>query len=69
MRDGIGRREDLALEDAEVDLDLIEPAGVDRYQPWTRLSETGDGGLTPMRTAAVEHPKDAPRRAIRLGAQ
>src|ERR1019366_8176300 len=29
-RGGIGRREDLALEDAEIDLDLVEPTGVDR---------------------------------------
>src|SRR5450759_1102184 len=29
-RGGVGRGEDLALEDAEVDLDLVEPARVDR---------------------------------------
>ena len=65
-RGGIGWREDLALEDAEVDLDLVEPTGVDRemdgHEARVHLHETSDGGLAPMRAAVVEDPEDAPRR-------
>jgi hypothetical protein len=57
-RGGIGRREDLALEDAEVDLDLVEPAGVDRemdgHEPRVRFDETSDGGPAAVRAAVVE---------------
>src|SRR5450756_2601349 len=46
-RGGVGRGEDLALEDAEVDLDLVEPARVDwqvdRDQPWIGRLKTLDG--------------------------
>src|SRR5579859_3466853 len=69
-RGGGGRRENLALEDAEVDLDLVEPTGVDwemdGHEPRVRLGETSDGGLAPMRAAVVEDPEDAPGGAVRL---
>src|SRR3972149_4910057 len=42
-RGRVGRREDLALEDAEVDLDLIEPRRVDR-----QVDEAQGGGLAPQ---------------------
>jgi hypothetical protein len=67
------RREDLTLEHAEVDLDLVEPSGVDRetdgHELRVRLHETSDGGLAPIRAAVVEDPEDAPRRAVGFGDQ
>src|SRR5450759_2079623 len=68
-RGGIGRGEDLALEDAEVDLDLVEPAGVDRemdgHEPWVRFGETRDGGPAVMRAAVIEQTCHRPRLARR----
>src|SRR5450759_2124479 len=70
-RGGVGRGEDLALEDAEVDLDLVEPARVDRemdgHEARVRFDEPSNGGLAAVRAAVVEDPEDTPRRAIRLG--
>jgi hypothetical protein len=63
-RGGIGWREDLALDDSGVDLDLVEPRRVDRQvnrdQPRMGRLKTLDGGLAAMRAAVVEDPGDAP---------
>src|SRR3990170_8952857 len=71
-RGGIGRGEDLAFEDAEVDLDLVEPAGVDgqvdEAEGGMRALEPLDRGLTTVRGAVVDDPEHAPRRAVRLDA-
>lgn len=54
--------EDFALQDGEVDFDLIEPAGVDwpmdKGQAWELLFESCDGGLPAMRAPIVDDPKD-----------
>lgn len=69
-RDGIGPGEDLASEDAGVDLDLVEPARVDgqvdEAQGGMLALEPLDGGLTTVRGAVVDDPEHAPRRAARL---
>ena len=57
-RGGGGRREDLALEDAEVDLDLVEPAGMDRQvdeaQGGMLALEPLDRGLPTVRGTVVD---------------
>ena len=57
-RGGSGRGEDLALEDAEVDLDLVEPAGVDRQmdeaQGGMLALEPLDRRLPPVRGTVVD---------------
>src|SRR3990170_3046244 len=71
-RGRVGRREDLALEDAEVDLDLIEPRRVDRQvdeaQGGMLALEPLDRGLTTVRGAVVDDPEHAPGGAVRLDA-
>jgi len=56
-------REHLALDDGEVDLDLIEPTGMDgsvhENQPGELLLEADDGCVAAMGTAVVDDPKDA----------
>ena len=65
-REGVGRREYLALKDGEVDLDLVEPAWHGRagapsvgLRCSTRLEPGSAGGLAAMRAAIVDHPEDA----------
>src|SRR5919109_2070538 len=64
------RREDLALDDGEVDLDLIEPArvdgGVDEHKFRPLGLQPRHGALAPMRGAVVRNPEDTPSRAIRF---
>lgn len=62
--------EDLALEDREVDLDLVEPTGmygcVYQHEVGPSALETLDAGLAPMRGAVVHDPEHARSRLIRL---
>src|SRR5262245_38404347 len=60
--------EDLALEDGEIDLDLIEPAGmergVDQDNRGPRGAQVVGGFLAAVGGAVVSNPEDTPRRAI-----
>ena len=60
-REGVGRREYLALKDGEVDLDLVEPAGMDGqvHDDGVRVCdlELVRGGLAAMRAAIVTTEK------------
>ena len=66
--DVVGRK-DLALQDGEVDLDLVEPAGVDRKE--NRLEagpdslKSDDGGIPAMHRAIVEDEEDTMGRPVR----
>jgi len=64
--------ENPALDDGEVDLDLVEPAGMDG-----RMNQNGvgipvakplDGALPAMRGAVIRDPEHPPRRGIRFPA-
>lgn len=54
-------RENLALHDGEVDLDLVKPTGmngsVHKPQTWEPALEATDGGLTAMSRAIVNDPE------------
>jgi hypothetical protein len=69
-RSEVVRREDLALDDREIDFDLIEPAGVNGGVHEDELRPLGlepcDGAVAPMRRGVVGDPEDATRRAIRF---
>src|SRR5437879_13624492 len=62
-RGSVRRGEDLALKDREVDLDLVQPAGVDRqvdgHQVGVGFLQAPDGSLAAVRTAVGGHPEDA----------
>src|SRR5574340_153841 len=62
-------REDLALNDREVDLDLVEPAGMDgavhEDELWIARLQPADRPLSPMRGAGIDNPEDTARIAIR----
>src|SRR5262245_1650637 len=69
-RSEVIRCEDLARDDGEIDLDLIEPAGVDGSVDEHELRpprlQPPDGAVAPMRGAVVRDPEDTPGRAIRF---
>ena len=64
------RRENLSLNDREVDLNLIEPTGVGRRMDEDGVGPLGakavGGFLTPMSGAVVHDPEDATRRLVGL---
>lgn len=64
------RGQRLALQDGEVDLDLVEPAGVDRgvHHKEVRplVLESALAGLASVRGAVVYDPEDAPGGAVGL---
>ena len=57
-----------ALDDREVDLDLVEPTGVDRavdqHEIWESRLKASDGRLAAVRGAVVHDPKDVARIAV-----
>lgn len=61
-------RENLALHDGEVDLDLVKPTGMNRSvhepQTWEPALQAADGGLTAMSRAIVDNPEHAARFVI-----
>src|SRR5207249_3072758 len=61
----------LALDDGEVDLDLVEPArvdwAVDEHEIWESRPKASDGGLAAVRGAIVHDPKDVVRIAVGRG--
>ena len=63
--------QDLALHDREVDLDLVQPGGVDGQvdQREVLLSalQPVDQGLAAVRGAVVDHPQHPAGRGVRLG--
>ena len=63
------RGEDFSLHDGEVDLDLIEPTGMDwtmnQGQARELLLESGDGSLATVRAPIVDDPKDTPGVVVR----
>src|SRR5712692_4232704 len=63
--------ESLSLDDGEVDLDLVEPARVDRavneHEIWESRLKAPDGSLTTVRGAVVDDPKDVARIAVGRG--
>ena len=66
------RRQDLALDDREVDLDLVEPGGVDRQVDEHEVRPLAPGGarrerLAAVRGAVVDDPEHAPRAGVGLG--
>src|SRR2546423_767849 len=67
-RADIGRSENLALEDREVDLDLIQPAGVNRqmdeHEVGVRILNTLGRHVGAMRATVVDHPEDTAGRAL-----
>ena len=56
-------RENFSLDDGEVDLDLIQPTGMNRSvnenQPGELLLEAEDGGVAAVGTAVIDDPEDA----------
>lgn len=67
----IVRAERLPLEHREVDLDLIQPAGMDRQVDGAEggplAGEPVDGSLPPVDGAVVQNPEDSVGRGIGLG--
>ena len=63
------RRENLSLDDGEVDLDLIQPTGmngsVNENQPGELLLEAGDGSVAAVGAAVIDDPEDAPGVVVR----
>jgi len=63
-------REELALDDGEIDLDLVEPAGVDRSVDEDDVGPFGaqpsGGALATVRRTIVGDPEYAPRGAVGL---
>jgi hypothetical protein len=72
LRDGgeVIRSEDLALDDGEIDLDLVEPAGMDRgvnqHDRGPRGAQAVSGFEPAVGGTVVGNPEDAPSRAIGL---
>jgi len=68
MRKIVGR-EDLALDDGEVDFDLVEPTGMDggmhERQAGVEMAKTLNGSGATMRRAVVHDPEDATGVVIR----
>jgi hypothetical protein len=66
------RIEDLSLNDREVDLNLVEPARVDRSVDEDGVGPFGaeavDSFLAPMSGAVVHDPEDAASGLVRLSA-
>ena len=62
------RREDLSLDDGEVDLDLVEPTGVDRRvdddQVGPLTNEAALAALAAMRASVIDHPEHPGSGAI-----
>ena len=60
--------EDLTLDDGEIDLNLVEPAGVDRgvdqHDRGPRGAQAVSGFFAPVGGTVIGNPEDAPRRAI-----
>src|SRR2546423_9383410 len=69
-RADLGRSENLALEDREVDLDLIQPAGVNRqmdeHEVGVRILNTLGRHVGALRATVVDQPEDTPGRALGL---
>jgi len=63
-------REELALDDGEIDLDLVEPTGVNRGVDEDDVGPFGaqpsGGALATVRRAIVDNPEYAPRGAVGL---
>ena len=61
-------REELTLDDGEIDLNLVEPAGVDRgvdqHDRGPRGAQAVSGFFAPVGGTVICNPEDAPRRAI-----
>src|ERR1035437_1159409 len=66
----LGGLENLALDEAEVDLDLVQPGRVDRRvdDPDLRppFAQPGLGPGTAMRAADLDDPEDSPGAGVRL---
>src|SRR5664279_5891550 len=64
----VARREKLALDNREIDLNLVEPAGVDRRVDQGDIrpsgSQSGGGSLAAMGRAVVRDEEHTPRRTI-----
>jgi hypothetical protein len=67
----VARRQDLALDDREVDLDLIEPTRVDRSMDhgycWMGSLEPLNGGCASVGRPIVHDPKDTSCFSVRRG--
>src|SRR4030095_12955696 len=65
--------QDLALHDREVDLDLVQPGGmdwqVDQGEVGPCALQSVDRGLATMAGAVVDHPEHPPGRGVRLAGQ
>src|SRR6516162_4070057 len=61
--------QDFTLDDRKIDLDLVEPAGVDWGVDQHQVGKGGpqplQGGLSAMRGAIVHYPKDPPGTLVR----
>ena len=61
--------EDLALDDGEIDLDLVEPTGMhgtmNRNQAWKFILESGNAFGAAMRGAIVHDPEHPARLVVR----
>ena len=70
QRGKIVRREELSLDNREIDFDLVEPTGVNRSVDedgiWPFVAQTLDGLLAPMGGAVVHDPKDSASGFIRF---
>ena len=68
----VGWSEELAFDDGEIDLNLVEPTGVDRCMDQDGVAPFGskadDGAGTTVRRAVVGDEKHATRTTIRLPA-
>ena len=66
----VARREELALNDGEVDLDLVEPAGMDwcvnQNDVWPRGSQPSSGSPAAMGRTVVGDEEHTSRGAVRL---
>ena len=66
----VARREELALNDGEVDLDLVEPAGMDRCvdqnDVWPFGSQSGSGSPAAMGRTVVGDEEHTSSGAVRL---
>lgn len=64
-------RQSFALDEGEVDLDLVEPTGVERAVDEHKIGESrleaSDGRLAAVRGAIVHDPKDVARIAVGSG--
>src|SRR5215204_2284628 len=69
VRKIVGRQQ-LALDDGEIDLDLVEPTGVDRSMDEDDIgpfgAQSSSSALAAMRGAVVDDPEHAAGRPVRL---